>query len=552
MAELWGDYLSWKIRYPFLKERPDGPPSLPSGKKRVLVASLTNWVCQVKQEAVLAKALQLKGYAPVIATYRKNRWAQRYFRLFGFEEFLYLEEFTDAGLTRRGIEQITALVSKNETFGELLQLEWEKVKIGQHLLSTIARHHFIGRVDPRDPETRRLVEKLIPEAVGQIVASRLLLEKADAGMALFNEKGYLPYAALFNLALSRGMNVIQYVAGHRQDAMVFKRYTEENKDQHPFSLSEETWELARSMEWNQERSEGVSREMKEQYESGTWYSQKFLPKTEGLDPVSEARRRLKLDPAKKTAVIFSHVLWDATFFYGRSLFSDYEEWLVETVRAARLNPAVNWVVKIHPDYVWKMKLIPKGVKIQEVSLLSSTLGNLPEHVRLLEPGTPISAHTLFDLADYALTVRGTIGIEFPCFGIPVLTAGTGRYSNLGFTIDSQTREEYLQRLRRIQDIPRLSASETELACRHAYALFKLRPCLFESFMTVKKELKNLGDPLGFNVRLFAESKEALFGARDLNNFASWAVESSDLDYTAGWASPEKSAQKNRRKTATVP
>ena len=42
----------------------------------------------------------------------------------------------------------------------------------------------------------------------------------------------------------------------------------------------------------------------------------------------------KLDPERKTAAIFSHILYDATFFYGESLFADYEEWLVEAVRAA--------------------------------------------------------------------------------------------------------------------------------------------------------------------------------------------------------------------------
>ena len=34
---------------------------------------------------------------------------------------------------------------------------------------------------------------------------------------------------------------------------------------------------------------------------------------------------------------------------------------------------------------------------------------------------------LFKVIDYGITVRGTIGIELPCFGIPVITAGTGRY-----------------------------------------------------------------------------------------------------------------------------
>ena len=59
-------------------------------------------------------------------------------------------------------------------------------------------------------------------------------------------------------------------------------------------------------------------------------------------------------------------------------------------------------------------------------------GNLPGHVKLMRADTGINTFSLFDVADYGLTVRGTIGMELPCFGIPVVTAGTGRYSGPWF------------------------------------------------------------------------------------------------------------------------
>ena len=74
-----------------------------------------------------------------------------------------------------------------------------------------------------------------------------------------------------------------------------------------------------------------------------------------------------------------------------------------------------------------------------------------------------------------ITIRGSIGIELPCFGVPVLTAGTGFYSGRGFTVDSASRAEYLARLAPIEELPPLTDREIELARRHAYALFRLRP-----------------------------------------------------------------------------
>jgi hypothetical protein len=82
--------------------------------------------------------------------------------------------------------------------------------------------------------------------------------------------------------------------------------------------------------------------------------------------------------------------------------------------------------------------------------------------------------------DCCLTVRGTVGIEAARLGIPVLTAGVSRYTNLGFTVDSTSREEYLARLRRIEATPRLSEGQRELAERFAYGLFLLRPLTIES------------------------------------------------------------------------
>ncbi len=53
------------------------------------------------------------------------------------------------------------------------------------------------------------------------------------------------------------------------------------------------------------------------------------------------RERFDLDRSKKTAFIFPHILSDSALFWGKCLFPNYEEWFVETVRAACANDRVN-------------------------------------------------------------------------------------------------------------------------------------------------------------------------------------------------------------------
>src|SRR5207247_2842701 len=167
----------------------------------------------------------------------------------------------------------------------------------------------------------------------------------------------------------------------------------------------------------------------------------------------EGREQLGLDPGKKTAVVFSHLLWDATFFYGTDVFDNYEEWLVETVRAACRNPSLNWVIKLHPANIWKVRREDPTADFMEERVLRQRVGPLPAHVKVVRPETDINTYSFFLVMDYCLTVRGTIGMEAPCYVIPVVTAGTGRYSGRGFTVDSRDRDEYLARLAALETVP---------------------------------------------------------------------------------------------------
>jgi hypothetical protein len=60
--------------------------------------------------------------------------------------------------------------------------------------------------------------------------------------------------------------------------------------------------------------------------------------------------------------------------------------------------------------------------------------------------------------DLALTVHGTLGHEFPYFGIPVLTAGDNPHANYDFCTHARTREEYESFLWDPSQVPKPSSS----------------------------------------------------------------------------------------------
>ena len=505
---------------------------LPKGTgPTVLIVSLTHWVAQIKAEGMLAKALELEGFRPVVLTHRASKMAHRYFQVFGIDSFIFFDdELNQLSAEDFAAEAATAR-AEAPTFASMLSLTYREIHVGRHVLSSIVRSLMHGSVDFDDERVQTLIETQLPQAMMNAVAAQRVIKKVAPTLALFNEKGYTPYGQVFDAAINSGVEAIQWVHSHRADSIVFKRYDKSNDDVHPFSLSAETWERVRDMEWTDEHETALNREIRGRYEDGTWFRRKFLQVGKTIKSRQEVVDELGLDPGKKTAIVFSHVLWDATFFYGENLFDDYEQWLLETIRAAAGNDRVNWIVKVHPDYVWKMKHLGADAKARDLDAISQEFGRLPEHITLMRPDTDISTFSLFDVADYCITVRGTIGIEMPCFGIPVITAGTGRYSGLGFTIEPSTREDYVALLQRIEEQPPLTADQTLLANRHALALLVLRPCPFSTFTVEQLDLDRQGHPLDHNVSIHVNNATELVAASDMRAFATWAA-GSTADYVA--------------------
>ena len=196
--------------------------------------------------------------------------------------------------------------------------------------------------------------------------------------------------------------------------------------------------------------------------------------------------------------------------------------------AACANDRVNWIVKLHPANVWKRKRDGVVGELDEHVAIREQIGELPPHVSLLEPDTEISTWSLFDVTDYGVTIRGSVGFELPAFGKTAL----GRdkvlrrpwlHRRLGLG------SEYLARLASIHEPPP-TAQQVELAKKHAYALFRLRQTRFTTFRSVHKPIERIDDPAEATIEIQVGSAEELANAADLRRLGDWAVDSRELDY----------------------
>jgi hypothetical protein len=522
------DYLRLKKKSHYLKKTWE-----PCCKRtKVLIVSLSDFIYQIKLEAMLGKALQLAGCDVQILTYKYSIWAKNYFRLFGLNKFVDFDIYLNKWRKYDVKKELASLLNQRVSFQEVKKWRFKGARIGQQVLSTIARRMY-GTPCLSHKDIYELFVFYLEKEIRAIYAAHTLLDEIHPDLLLFNEANGMIYGAIFDCAFNRGLNVIQFVQPLREDSLIFKRYDTESFGLHPNSLSKSTFEQLKYKEWTSKQEEALQKEFSYRYQ-GKW----FLSKRNQLGKVQKTKdeiiKQLGLDRNKKTAIIFSHILWDANLFYGEDLFEDYEDWFIQTIKIAIQNSKVNWIVKMHPANMWKRdREKAKGI-LREEYLIKKEIGKLPPHIYLLYPDTDINTFSLFHIADYGITVRGTVGMELPCYGVPVFTAGSGRYSGLGFTIDSISKEDYIEKLLNIQEYPPLNEKQTLLAKKHAYGIFILRPWLMKSFRAEFKYQKKGIHPLDHNLYPNIKSFIELSEAEDLKKFSYWALESSSPDYLEDW------------------
>jgi hypothetical protein len=513
-------FLKFKLQYGEILQQ-----SLSSGNKsdkRVLVIGS---IRLLEIELGLIKALELAGFELAVLVWHNSQLLKQYYDLTGVKKFLYWDDF---GNTSRFLPAAEDVVEKFQSLEELLAFEYVGAHVGKNAAATTLRILKTASLDLTSDGVRNTVTKQVAIGMASAIAAQNIIKKINPNLALSIDTVYSEKGELFDVCLANGVDVIRWHPAHKSNSLMLKRYTCGNRDDNPHSLSTQSWELVRTMKWTEAHHDQLQREMHNSYARGDWYGENATQFDKHFMDADKIRERLGLDPRKKTAFVFPHIFWDASFSWGDNLFDTYEEWFIMTVHNACANKGVNWVIKIHPANLGKGD---DGLQEEpaEESTLRRHLGELPPHVFLIPAGSDICTYSLFGLMDYCVTVRGTVGIEAAIRGIPVLTAGTGRYDHKGFSIDSESCEEYLKRIAHIQEIRPLSPMQQELAERYAYGLFILRPLPLTS-MTLEFDRANDPDNYFAQTRFNIRNKEDWYTTYDLKAFTEWVVNSKNQDF----------------------
>ncbi len=497
-----------------------------TGKKLMIVSFGS--VYATKLESILAAPLLMSGWS--ISAFIRNRgtFSQRlYYRFFGIEKLIY-----GAGIEVRMPNQIEIkklqkeLLIACQSINDLKKFKYKEVNLGITLIMTLQRQGLMTNFDPQNINNQNKILAKLEEILRWILVCKKLLDHENPNSILLIEVNDWN-RPLVDIAINHGIDVIQMIQPNEDDGIIFKRINKNTQGLHPNSINKETLlENLDGIAWEKNLEEHLIKRY-----DGTWLLQSRNQPAVNKFNKYQIIKKLGLSPKKKCAVIFSHILWDANLFYGEDIFDGYGNWLLETIKCAIQNDRVNWILKLHPANLWKRKFENVEGEYSEIILLKENgLWPLPDHIKTLLPDTEISTDSLFETVDYGITVRGTVGIELPCYGVRTFTAGTGRYSGLGFTEDFATKESYQNAMKSIEKYKKLDKETIWIARKHAYILFCIRPWKFSSFELIQGDLTET-NPLSYNIRIKNEFFNSSIKKPDMDAWMNWFTDpKKPIDY----------------------
>lgn len=340
------------------------------------------------------------------------------------------------------------IFTKVQTLEDIESIEYKEILIGDLIYDT-----YIRMIDGKySPQKDFKLFKFIVTAINNYKAATKVFDNNNVGYLVVADKCYLNHGILYRVAVQRGINTFLPVKELKlihQDNIYTHIY-------HPeLSLKEMSDKLS---------------EVDFDREVETYFKARFSGNIDQIDVLSSYKNKkmyskksieelLNLDPEKKHIIIMPHAFSDFPHI-SNGLYSDYYVWLVNLLKVIRDVDNVNWLIKPHPtSYVFN-----------EIGAVENLLDELGVYNVKVVP-SDMNTASIKDFADVILTVRGTAGLEFSTFGIPVVTAGEGCYSGYGIDISSSSISEYESRVKNLDKISRLDEMSINRAKMVFYYLF---------------------------------------------------------------------------------
>lgn len=171
-------------------------------------------------------------------------------------------------------------------------------------------------------------------------------------------------------------------------------------------------------------------------------------------------QQLKVSDNKPIWCLFPHMSWDIGLSPIGLPFDGADDWLFTTIRAMLNIPGITWLLKSHPGERFDTA---RGV----AQTAREAFPGLEEHITFITPRKDMRPPDLSLILSGGITLQGSVAIEFPALGIPMIVGGA-KYPGKEFTYNAETKEDYIKQLYNIPNIKPLSQELSSWAKKYLY------------------------------------------------------------------------------------
>ena len=361
---------------------------------------------------------------------------------------------------------------------ELEDFSYDNIPIGK-LVRISTRWFLAGNNIMAGKQSLEVYKKFITSGILVCDAAKKLLEttRPDVIFLLnglfFEERIVRKWAQRFSIP------TITYENGFMKNSFVFAR----NKIACYYDLSEH-WTTAQKKPLSANENKWLDLYLADR-QVGKRSVVQYWPKIE--DRLSAIKKQLGLKGLNKIAVAFSNIVWDSAVQERDGIFDGLFDWLHQTISFFVQKPEYQLIVRVHPA---EIQLKGRETEERTADFIQSAFPELPENITIILPQSEISSYRLIELANLVLAYSSTIGLEAALMGKLVQVAGQTHYREKGFTIDTESRDEYFNELDRLlkNENPEKIVN-VEIARRYAYLFFKKYMVDFSSIIQQEKSSK---------------------------------------------------------------
>lgn len=272
------------------------------------------------------------------------------------------------------------------------------------------------------------------------------------------------FGAAFRLARSVSLKVVSFEFGERLEAAVI-------------SPDVPCTAMDTSAEWSDDDPHIVTPAVRERIErliatrrSTDWTGFAATCQRSGFEADAErvlSRLRIPRD-GRRTVLLCPNVAWDSALLGRDRAFPTLAEWVRATAAFFAAREDARLIVRVHPAET----MIGTGEPV--AAMVREAVPDMPDHVRVVHSDEAVNTYDLMEVCDFGLVYNSTTGLEMALRGMPTVAAARPHYAGKGFTVDVETRQEYVGALETMLARPaglRLSPRQTELAWCYADVYF---------------------------------------------------------------------------------